>query len=86
MNVNDGFSLLELAFQTGSVGLKASALLGQGISGGFPSALFRGESGERSFLPLLPPLAQMRRIQTFPTQKSADVTLLPAGFDLGQDR
>jgi hypothetical protein len=86
LNVNDGFGLLELAFQTGILGLKASALLGQGIGGGFPSALFRGESGERSFLPLLPPLAQMRRIQALLAQKSADVALLTAGFDLGQDR
>ena len=86
MNVNDGFSLLELAFQPGILGLKASVLLGQGIGGRFPSSLLRSQSRERSSLLLLSPLTQMRRIQPLPAQKSADVTLLPAGFDLGQDR
>ena len=86
LNVNDGFSLLESACQTGILGLKASVLLGQGIGAGFPAALFPGEPRECSFFPLLTPLAQMRRIQPLPAQNSADVTLLPAGFDLGQDR
>lgn len=85
MNLDDRFGLAELGHQPLVLAPQPFVFGNQGgVRGGLASPSFGRQSGQRAFLPLVPPGGQMRRVQAFAPQQGPELPGLRAAIGLAK--
>src|SRR5271157_928346 len=86
LNLDDRLGLAELFRQPLSFPLEPLVFGDQGSVGvGFPATTLGGQTGQRSCLALLPPGAQVRRVQPLAAQQGAELAGLGAAIGLAKN-
>ena len=86
LDVHDHLGLAELLRQSSGLSRKPQVLGDQGGVGiGLPPTTLRGQSGQRSFLALLAPSGQVRRVQALAAQQGAELARLGTAIDLAKN-
>jgi hypothetical protein len=83
LDLNDGFSALELRFQVFDPTAQGGIFIGQRI--GLRAALFGRQGLQSAFRPLLAPMDQVRRIESFTAKKGSYLAGLSAGVGFLKD-
>src|SRR3990170_737654 len=86
LNLDDRLGLAELGCQPLGFPLEPLVFGDQGGVGvGLPPTTLGGQGGQRPFVPLLPPSAQVRRVQTLATQQDAELAGLGRAIGLAEN-